>query len=580
MDLSDTTVALFSKIQKIDPVNVRKIMGYILLQGRSDHDIVQLFHCPDDMLYSVVENVKIKLGLSLKQPTVAASAPISFVNSANNSGLSLQFAPFSPASSLPFSSPAVNVPNSYWDQQVVADQPSIRNLDFIPQTYSNPITDEYHRQNQAQFLSLDEQLDSVNPSGTDFSSNYYYPEAAFGGLIGRTSRKSPSLPEFPVKACHYFNKGFCKHGSSCRYFHGLSASDGFPQVFSSNQNDLGDDDHVFLPGTLEGLDQELSELLRCKGSPVSIASLPLLYSDRYGKNIQADGYLTESQRHGKAGYSLTKLLGRLRNIKVISRPHGQHAIVLTDEAPRYSEYQSEKSDPGVIVAGSKQIYLTFPAESTFTEDDVSEYFQNFGPVQDVRIPSQQKRMFGFVTFIYPETVKMILTKGNPHFVCGARVLVKPYKEKSRTTDRKYAEKVEPQMYFPSHYFDTDPELQPMPRLLDNSRLLRKQFMEEQAQAIEFETRRLAELHFAQKSLNRTFYNYSMNDLKHSEGHGDIEYPSNDHFSSALDFLHNGSTSDDKAKYSSTTYTDQESHGLNLPESPFASAMASSISTVI
>lgn len=55
----------------------------------------------------------------------------------------------------------------------------------------------------------------------------------------------------------------------------------------------------------------------------------------------------------------------------------------------------------------------------------------YGPVDDVRIPSQQKRMFGFVTFVYPETVKLILTKGNPHFVCGARVLVKPYREKSR-----------------------------------------------------------------------------------------------------------------------------------------------------
>lgn len=61
--------------------------------------------------------------------------------------------------------------------------------------------------------------------------------------------------------------------------------------------------------------------------------------------------------------------------------------------------------------------------------------RSFGPVQDVRIPCQQKRMFGFVTFVYPETVKIILTKGNPHFVCGARVLVKPYKEKSRTMDR-------------------------------------------------------------------------------------------------------------------------------------------------
>ena len=59
----------------------------------------------------------------------------------------------------------------------------------------------------------------------------------------------------------------------------------------------------------------------------------------------------------------------------------------------------------------------------------------YGPVQDVRIPYQQKRMFGFVTFVYPETVKLILAKGNPHFVCDARVLVKPYKEKGKVPDK-------------------------------------------------------------------------------------------------------------------------------------------------
>ena len=45
------------------------------------------------------------------------------------------------------------------------------------------------------------------------------------------------------------------------------------------------------------------------------------------------------------------------------------------------------------------------------------------------------RTFGFVTFVYPETVKLILAKGNPHFICDARVLVKPYKEKGKVPDR-------------------------------------------------------------------------------------------------------------------------------------------------
>lgn len=44
-------------------------------------------------------------------------------------------------------------------------------------------------------------------------------------------------------------------------------------------------------------------------------------------------------------------------------------------------------------------------------------------------------MFGFVTFADPETVKMILEKGNPHYVRGSRVLVKPYKEKAKTLER-------------------------------------------------------------------------------------------------------------------------------------------------
>lgn len=59
----------------------------------------------------------------------------------------------------------------------------------------------------------------------------------------------------------------------------------------------------------------------------------------------------------------------------------------------------------------------------------------YGPVHDVRIPRQEKRMFGFVSFLSSETVKVILAMGHPHYICGSRVLVKPYKEKSKLTDK-------------------------------------------------------------------------------------------------------------------------------------------------
>ncbi|RLM69261.1 zinc finger CCCH domain-containing protein 53-like [Panicum miliaceum] len=78
--------------------------------------------------------------------------------------------------------------------------------------------------------------------------------------------------------------------------------------------------------------------------------------------------------------------------------------------------RSPRMDRGDHIASpaARQIYLTFPADSTFSEEDVSNYFSMYGPVQDVRIPYQQKRMFGFVTFVYAES---------------------PYKEKGKVPDR-------------------------------------------------------------------------------------------------------------------------------------------------
>ena len=58
------------------------------------------------------------------------------------------------------------------------------------------------------------------------------------------------------------------------------------------------------------------------------------------------------------------------------RPHGQHSVVLAEDAPRYTEFRGERGggDMGSVPASSHQIYLTFPAESTFQEEDVATYF--------------------------------------------------------------------------------------------------------------------------------------------------------------------------------------------------------------
>lgn len=180
------------------------------------------------------------------------------------------------------------------------------------------------------------------------------------------------------------------------------------------------------------------------------------------------------------------------------------ALMMGEDLHKFGRGRLERNDFAMngVNPASRQIYLTFPADSTFREEDVSNYFSIYGPVQDVRIPYQQKRMFGFVTFVYPDTVKLILAKGNPHFVCDARVLVKPYKEKGKVQD-KYRKQQQQQVErgdfspcgTPTGLDSRDPfDLQLGARMFYNSQdMLWRRKLEEQAelqQALELQSRRL------------------------------------------------------------------------------------------
>lgn len=56
------------------------------------------------------------------------------------------------------------------------------------------------------------------------------------------------------------------------------------------------------------------------------------------------------------------------------RPHGQHYVVLAEDAGRYKELMSRGERGGDMGSSSHQVYLTFPSESTFMEEDVANYF--------------------------------------------------------------------------------------------------------------------------------------------------------------------------------------------------------------
>ncbi|ESQ45315.1 hypothetical protein EUTSA_v10010276mg [Eutrema salsugineum] len=226
-------------------------------------------------------------------------------------------------------------------------------------------------------------MDDVNPRA-DFLGSVH---ARSGSCVLDGLGYGDSDLGFGGVPCSYFARGFCKNGSSCRFVH----------------SDVG------------------AELV---GSP---SRIELLRSNSVPPRL-AHHFMTRS--------SLPSFSPKGVNLQSTDAQRAAAALMIGDELQKLGRWRPERIDLSAMACpASRQIYLTFPADSRFREEDVSNYFSTFGPVQDVRIPYQQKRMFGFVTFVYPETVKSILAKGNPHFVCDSRVLVKPYKEKGKVPDK-------------------------------------------------------------------------------------------------------------------------------------------------
>ncbi|XP_059077374.1 zinc finger CCCH domain-containing protein 18-like isoform X1 [Cryptomeria japonica] len=579
MDAYGAVRIVYTRIRSLEPENVSEIIGYLLMQDLGDQEMIRLAFGPNALLQSMISKAKEKLGLS-------SSPPIHQQLLTDHHSPPFQYSNLLPP----------HYSNGFhWGSSHEKDSTLLTAQDLMHQTNFQGEPSDYLNLSRHQSL----------PPDLKFSEEpLFYPDSSFslandqsfyrdisptfynGIKPGSNHRRaysmtdvsvSPSSESLSSKPCLYFARGYCKHGSNCRFSHNLSS----PMIESIS---------------LEKLEMEMQELLRGMRAPVSIASLPQLYYERFGKTLQAEGYLTESQRHGKTGYSLTNLLARLKNtVTLIDRPHGQHAIILAEDAYRFTAYRSgfsniEREDLGSINPASRQIYMTFPAESTFTEEDVSNYFGIYGPVQDVRIPYQQKRMFGFVTYVYPQTVKVVLAKGNPHYVCGARVLVKPYKEKSKYGDRKFVDRGEHSKYLSSHILDLkeyDSHLGC--RLVESSEMVRRQ-MEEQEQAVELES-----LHFADLNLGDTQRNQGGSQLsmplvqqnhfskgfssglfnadqyaKASEVDADLNGfdPTLDQFSYVLDVLDSEHTNEVETK-SKTDADDECNSGHNLPDSPFS-----------
>ncbi|CAM6012643.1 unnamed protein product [Sphagnum balticum] len=595
MDPYEATRNVYARVQTLEPENGSKIMLHLLLQEHGEQEMLRMSMGSDALLEAMVNKAKMDLGIEgclrpHPAPLYIPEHGSNYVNELQSPSLHEQLnltalqqhgheqQLFLHDHQLPLMRENL----SLWSDAMAQQQ------GLFAHSSANPLYSDTY----ASFLNSSKEL-NLHPRS---SSSRASP------IMQDTSSLSSSDVGLGLawKPCLYFARGYCKHGSNCRFLHGgvamqRESSGSSPASSNGHIRGVGElrvmqDDHDGLtPGSLERLEMELQELLRGRRAPVSIASLPQLYYERFSKNLQAEGYLTESQRHGKAGYSLTKLLARLKNtVTLIDRPHGQHAVVLAEDAHRFTAFHPADHH-GDHVSGvnpsSRQIYLTFPAESTFTEEDVTSHFRAYGPVQDVRIPYQQKRMFGFVTFVYSETVIAILTEGNPHYICGARVLVKPYREKGKHGDRKYTDRGDHTRYVQNHSIDgKEYDYQSLPKLYEEDEAFSRQMQEEQS--LELEHRCLMELHMASAQQRRAEAEASMamvaaqsrslvtagfpaNELS-LPGEGLSQFHSNKSFEYLLDVLDSNEPVVDEHDTAAEAFIGKQSsgNGQTLPDSTF------------
>lgn len=472
MDSYEATRVVFTRIQNLDPEYASKIMGLLLIQDHGEKEMIRLAFGPESLVHSVIHKARKELGLP------SANSPSS--------------TPSSPSSPSPFS--RQNSSNSTTSRLInngVTNIPSPLSIPSLSSSWSEDthhlnsaappfyggaaepdLLDELHIQDQLSFLndgSPPFYPDLVSPNG---SGEVFSPWG--GGAAGGPHRRSASVNDVCLggggddgwKPCLYFAKGFCKNGASCRFTHG-----------AGGEADMA-----------ANVMEQCQELLRSKSA----------HQQRLLLAAAAAAGSPPSFPFPNSPKSMNFLLQQQSD----SPRMAAAALMMGEEMNKFGRSRNDFS-LGMLNPGSRQIYLTFPADSTFREEDVSNYFSMYGPVQDVRIPYQQKRMFGFVTFVYAETVKLILAKGNPHFVCDARVLVKPYKEKGKVPDkfRKHNQQQMERGEFSScgspTGFDSRDPFDLGARMLYNSQdLLWRKKLEEQADlqhAIELQNRRLIDL---------------------------------------------------------------------------------------
>ncbi|CAM8967679.1 unnamed protein product [Rhodiola kirilowii] len=443
MNSVESSTVVYSRLASLDPESASKIMGFILIHGPSEADMMSLAVAPDAILQQLINKGKNYSKILTSNPSALHSPTSSHSPrlAASPRFLSNGFAPGSNLSS------PMQIP-----------------------TGNNSSTGGSSSKASPSYAAVVNGNGSCGPSPASSSSSQVHNDGGGGEGGGEQYAAVPEEPD---------DVGL----GSPRLFHkrSLSVSDAYGGGGSDEMNGLGfgwrSSMAASSPGKFDGFFEQ--EILRSRATQQQ--RLALASQIMSGNSFPYSKYLSDSPRSMAA------------------------AMMMGEELHKLGQLRHDLSDFALMgcSSGSRQIYLTFPADSTFREEDVSNYFSIYGPVQDVRIPYQQKRMFGFVTFVHPETVKIILAKGNPHFVCDSRVLVKPYKEKGKVEKKhlmtqQQLERGDHSCSSPNGVDIRDFDVRVGPRMFYNNTqdLLMRRKIEEQAEfqkALDMQSRKLASL---------------------------------------------------------------------------------------
>ncbi|XP_038879076.1 zinc finger CCCH domain-containing protein 55-like isoform X2 [Benincasa hispida] len=408
MDAYEATTLVYAKIKNLEPENASKIMGFLLIQDLGDKELIRLAFGPETLLHSLILKAKAHLGFPLNSSSSTPSSPSPLNPIAR------------PLNSNPFSQSSPRIPNNGFDLSKNPSSPSTTSSWSLSGISNNVISPK-----SSPLLSYDSiraapfSMPPFLQHKNGFVDSEVIEEPQVNDYLSFLNESSSSRGEDLVDPRMELGRGLQNWTQSMDNadtpFHRRS--------YSASDVCFGSEDGGFGVGKLEGLFEQREELMRYKAAQQQrLATASELMAgvspSQYNKYIN---FLLQQQNETHRATAAALMMG--------------------DEYHKFGMSRSERNDFLALAAekrnsASRQIYLTFPADSTFKDEDVSEYFSKFGPVQDVRIPYQQKRMFGFVTFVYPETVKNILAKGNPHFICESRVLVKPYKEKGKVPEKR------------------------------------------------------------------------------------------------------------------------------------------------